>query len=49
VKIEMPLKPGVAEVSMEFKLGNARSRVHAGGWKSARMPLQYAEKINAAR
>ena len=21
----------------------------AGGWKSARMPLQYAEKINAAR
>jgi hypothetical protein len=22
---------------------------HAGGWKSPRMPLQYAEKINAAR
>jgi integrase len=22
---------------------------HAGGWKSTRMPLQYAEKINAAR
>jgi hypothetical protein len=21
----------------------------AGGWKSTRMPLQYAEKINAAR
>jgi len=22
---------------------------HAGGWKSTRMPLQYAEKINARR
>jgi integrase len=22
---------------------------HAGGWRSTRMPLQYAEKINAAR
>jgi hypothetical protein len=22
---------------------------HAGGWKSTRMPLQYAEKINSAR
>jgi hypothetical protein len=26
----------------------ARNRL-AGGWKSTRMPLQYAEKINAAR
>jgi hypothetical protein len=23
--------------------------MQAGGWKSTRMPLQYAEKINAAR
>jgi hypothetical protein len=22
---------------------------HAGGWKSTRMPLQYAERIHAAR
>jgi hypothetical protein len=23
--------------------------IQAGGWKSARMPLHYAERINAAR
>lgn len=27
----------------------AATITQAGGWKSTRMPLQYAEKINAAR
>jgi hypothetical protein len=28
---------------------NLAAITHAGGWKSMRMPLQYAEKINAVR
>jgi hypothetical protein len=37
-----PERPGQTE-------NNLAAITQAGGWKSTRMPLQYAEKINAAR
>ena len=42
--LNRPLDDGRGARSVSFRIVR-----NSGGWKSTRMPLQYAEKINAAR
>jgi hypothetical protein len=44
---QRPLDPGAQDLAaLDIDLA---AITQAGGWKSPRMPLQYADKINAAR
>jgi hypothetical protein len=45
---EAGMRVGAAQDLAELDIDLA-AITQAGGWKSTRMPLQYAEKINAAR
>jgi hypothetical protein len=47
---ELTLLPGPSLIfACSSQIFDLAAITQAGGWKSTRMPLQYAEKINAAR